>query len=105
MNDRRRQYRDALAFGAFGVLGLVFFLVVAGITSRPRLRDEYLPGLHRGAGLRVAGYRPLRSRPMVGGPGRGRNRGAADIGAGGGNEVANGADLTSEVNVNKGESK
>lgn len=103
MNDRRQQYRQAFAFGLFGVLGLTLFLVVAGITTRARVRDVDFPLLHRRADVRVVGYGQVRGGPVVGGPGGGGARGAADLGAGGGGEVGHRANLASEVIENKGE--
>jgi hypothetical protein len=96
MYGRQQQFRHAIALGVFGVLGLAFFFVVAGIAGRARGRDHRFPYFDRGARIRVVGDGPVPGRAVVGGTGGGSNRSPADVGASGGGSLPRRPNFASE---------
>jgi hypothetical protein len=100
MHDRQ-QFRHAIAIAAFGLIGLAFFFLVAGIAGRARGGDGCLPRLHRRAHLRVVGDRQIPGRPVVGGPGGGGDSSPADQRASEPDQVHRFADFANEE-VNEG---
>lgn len=76
MHDRPGIWAS-VSYGAFGILGLVFFFFTVYVTRAPRMRDTDIPDFHLRSGVGVAGYGQIQDRPLVGWPNFDSYNGAA----------------------------